>query len=116
MDRRLYLINLSKTFPSDRNFPENSLQQFRPEFVKSYKKPLSSDSFYNVTEGAPDAETNNTEVKEAGQYLLNHIIPAFVKELDILDVLPYDSTTLTQEMHSRGINMRYLGKVAELTK
>jgi hypothetical protein len=38
------------------------------------------------------------------------------KELDVLDVLPLDSESLTHEMHSRGINMRYLGVIADMTK
>jgi hypothetical protein len=44
------------------------------------------------------------------------VIPNFVKELDMLEMLLIDSQTVTKEMHSRGINIRYLGVVAELTK
>ena len=36
--------------------------------------------------------------------------------LDSLIIIPIDSTTLEEAFHIQGINMRYLGKVAELSK
>jgi len=36
-----------------------------------------------------------------------------IDELDSLSVIPIDSGTLTELFHSRGVNMCYLGVVAE---
>ena len=36
--------------------------------------------------------------------------------MDGLDCLPLNGTMLTEEMHKRGINMRYLGRIAQAAK
>lgn len=40
----------------------------------------------------------------------------FVDELDNLDCHPLNGKLLTEEMHKRGINMRYLGRIAQSAK
>lgn len=128
-DKRYYFINLSRIFPPDLPIPgttDHAVKFLRPEFVKVYKAPLSSDAFQELQGVIPpgnylsvkissnillDYEMNNMEVTAASQYLLKTVIPNFVKDLDILESLPCDSESLTKEMHQRGINMRYLGSV-----
>lgn len=44
------------------------------------------------------------------------VIPKFVNLLDNLYILPIDSESLTQAMHERGINMRYLSEIAARTQ
>ena len=51
-------------------------------------------------------------VKKVGSYLLDTVIPKFVQDLCSLDVSPMDGQTLTDVLHSNGINVRYLGKVS----
>lgn len=77
---------------------------------------MSSDAFAELTPVPPDYEVNNIEVASASQFLYKVVIPNFVKELDMLDILLIDSNAVTSEMHARGINIRYLGVIAELTK
>ncbi|KAM0876493.1 hypothetical protein ACQ4PT_036120 [Festuca glaucescens] len=55
-------------------------------------------------------------VKKVGSYLLDTVIPKFVQNLCSLDVSPMDGQTLTDVLHSNGINVRYLGKVAGMIK
>lgn len=51
-------------------------------------------------------------VKDAAEFLVLKQIPAFVQ--DFLDhaSAPMDGSTLTEALHARGINIRYLGRVA----
>lgn len=53
-------------------------------------------------------------VIEAAEFLVTIQIPSFVNDCMNHASAPMDGTTLAEAMHSRGINMRYLGKVANL--
>lgn len=53
-------------------------------------------------------------VIEAAEFLVTVQIPSFVNECLNHSSAPMEGTTLAEAMHSRGINMRYLGKVANL--
>ena len=52
-------------------------------------------------------------VKEAAEFLLLRQIPNFVNDCLDHSSAPMDGLTLTEQLHNRGINIRYLGKVAE---
>lgn len=54
---------------------------------------------------------DEASVKKAGSYLLDVIIPKFVKDLCNLEVSPMDGQTLSDALHAHGINIRYLGRV-----
>jgi hypothetical protein len=51
----------------------------RPELVKGYRIPLSSDAFQELVPMPPDAEVNNIEVAAASQHLYKVVLPNFVK-------------------------------------
>ncbi|CAK1580275.1 unnamed protein product [Parnassius mnemosyne] len=51
-------------------------------------------------------------VKEAAAFLLTTQIPAFVRECLEHTAAPMDGAGLTEALHARGINVRYLGRVA----
>lgn len=51
-------------------------------------------------------------VIDAAEFLLVTQIPNFVRECLDHTSAPMDGSTLTEALHSRGINVRYLGKVA----
>ncbi|CAG9786744.1 unnamed protein product [Diatraea saccharalis] len=51
-------------------------------------------------------------VKEAAAFLLTTQIPAFVRECLEHTSAPMDGAGLTEALHARGINVRYLGRVA----
>ncbi|XP_031494189.1 clustered mitochondria protein isoform X2 [Nymphaea colorata] len=60
--------------------------------------------------------TDEALVKKAGSYLVDVVIPKFVKDLNTLEVSPMDGQTLAEALHAHGINVRYLGKIAKMTK
>eukprot|EP00698_Gefionella_okellyi_P004774 TRINITY_DN14419_c0_g1_i1.p1 TRINITY_DN14419_c0_g1~~TRINITY_DN14419_c0_g1_i1.p1 ORF type:complete len:1104 (+),score=280.52 TRINITY_DN14419_c0_g1_i1:41-3313(+) len=118
-DSRSYIINLARVFPADSptlNSPEVLTALLRPEFVKKYPQPLSSDAFVNVGGDARDQADNDNTVKAASRHLQDVVIPEFVQQLDLLELLPFDSDGLTSALHTAGINVRYLGRIAELTR
>lgn len=53
-------------------------------------------------------------VIEAAEFLVTVQIPTFVQECMDHSSAPMDGNTLTDALHGRGINIRYLGKVANL--
>ncbi|KAK4488643.1 hypothetical protein RD792_004412 [Penstemon davidsonii] len=55
-------------------------------------------------------------VRKASLYLKDVVLPKFVQDLSTLEVSPMDGQTLTEALHAHGINVRYIGKVAEGTK
>lgn len=86
-------------------------QLFRPEFLKNYHIPLSSDAFSNL--GKDNYEEHNREVLEATTYLFDTTIREFAMSLEMQeqnDSLVWELTELT---HRSGINIRYLGVVRQ---
>uniref|UniRef100_A0A1L8DS54 Clustered mitochondria protein homolog n=1 Tax=Nyssomyia neivai TaxID=330878 RepID=A0A1L8DS54_9DIPT len=63
-------------------------------------------------EAANSLQKQKQLVKDAAEFLVLKQIPAFVQ--DFLDhaSAPMDGNTLTEALHARGINIRYLGRVA----
>ena len=59
-------------------------------------------------------EQDRKLVREASQFLVESVVPRFVRDCIQLTVTPIDGDALTVSMHARGINMRYLGEVAAL--
>ncbi|KAK1282554.1 Clustered mitochondria protein [Acorus calamus] len=59
---------------------------------------------------------DEAEVRKAGLYLVDVVLPKFVQDLSSLEVSPMDGQTLTEALHAHGINVRYIGKVADMTK
>lgn len=53
-------------------------------------------------------------VRNAGSFLVESVVPRFVRDCIQLTVTPTDGESLTVAMHAKGINMRYLGQVAIL--
>ncbi|KAJ4316806.1 Intracellular distribution of mitochondria [Fusarium piperis] len=59
---------------------------------------------------------DEAEVRAAGAYLREQVIPELLRELSDSDIsFPMDGQSLSRLLHKRGINVRYLGKVAELS-
>ncbi|XP_044413836.1 clustered mitochondria protein isoform X3 [Triticum aestivum] len=71
---------------------------------------------YKLAGSPEEIEADEALVKKVGSYLLDTVIPKFVQDLCSLDVSPMDGQTLTDVLHSNGINVRYLGKVAGMIK
>jgi protein TIF31 len=95
----------------------------QPEETETYLAALKAitfnvDAFTNVT--LADSEEKIAKDKEdiiaLSKYLVETVIPDFIKDLKALTICPVDGQSLTQIMHDRGINMRYLGKIATLAQ
>ncbi|MBN3292822.1 CLU protein, partial [Polypterus senegalus] len=52
-------------------------------------------------------------LKDAAAFLVSCQIPALIKDCLDHNALPMDGATLTEALHQRGINMRYLGTVLD---
>lgn len=62
-----------------------------------------------------DWERDEKEVKLACDFLRNTVVPKLLKDLENGDIgFPMDGQSLTRILHNHGINIRYLGKIAEL--
>lgn len=53
-------------------------------------------------------------IQDAAEFLVMKQIPAFIKENINHSSPPMDGTSITEVLHSHGINVRYLGKVIQL--
>ncbi|XP_067629085.1 protein clueless isoform X2 [Eurosta solidaginis] len=53
-------------------------------------------------------------IQEAAEFLVKKQIPSFIKEHMNHTSPPMDGTSLTEALHSHGINVRYLGKVIDM--
>eukprot|EP00111_Clytia_hemisphaerica_P006162 TCONS_00017832-protein len=51
-------------------------------------------------------------MEDMSSFVCTTIIPKFIEDLANLSTTPIDGIALTDIMHTRGINMRYLGKIA----
>lgn len=135
-DGRFYILDTARVFPAD--VPKVSIRcghlyrLLRPELVKQNPVPLSSDAFSRW--GLHRAAQHNGEVVAAAGRLTSEIIPAFIAHLRetladgseghhhrgsgvLFDFWPtnigthIDGELLTQQMHRRGINARYLSTI-----
>ena len=113
-----YLATLRDIFPPDANFCRfGEYYHFRPEFLQSYGTSLCSDAFSPMSGGSKrEIDTNNDECMQAARFLRENWIPSFVKNLDNMDLCPFDSESLTRALHSKGINLRYLGYICTISK
>ena len=122
-DGKYYLLDFSRSMPpvdpkQSKNPPLNGhlYNLFRREFVKSYPKPLCSDGFSGFIRSDPEEEKHNEELAEATTYLYHTLIPAFAREFlqiyrEAKQGHSLSDVKITENMHRRGINMRYLGKL-----
>ncbi|XP_024538093.1 clustered mitochondria protein [Selaginella moellendorffii] len=134
-DNRYYILDLMRTFPRDVNYtgPGSRLSVLRPELIAAFCQAESQTErddksiptilfnpnvFTDFTvAGEPEEKAADEElVRKAGDYLTNVVLKKFIQDLSSLEVSPMDGQTLTEALHAHGINIRYLGKVAQLAK
>lgn len=86
---------------------------FNPDaFVDRAKEPL-----HTAALAKPDEEEDSTKaVRAASNFLREVVIPSLLREAITDEVIPLDSSHLSQLLHKKGINIRYLGLIAEMTK
>ncbi|KAK0385716.1 hypothetical protein NLU13_6893 [Sarocladium strictum] len=85
--------------------------------LSKFQFALNPDAFSGqvpqTDEEKAEAEADEKEVREAGKFLRDQVIPDLLRELSDSDVsFPMDGQSLGRLLHKRGINIRYLGQVA----
>lgn len=139
-DNNYYAINFARAVPPEYGRHKTQLDylvhRLRPEFVRKYNTPLSSDAFSPM--GFHDQLIHNNEVKAATHYLLHESIVEFTERFESYlsqdinnisirnlaglqstlqhNVYKKAQTILISEMHREGINLRYMGKIRRITK
>src|SRR5690554_1367988 len=74
-----YLLDFARTFPPQapvalkKPRPQHLYNLLRPEFVRSYVVPLSSDAFTRF--GTHNSDIHNGEVAQATEKLLEEVVP-----------------------------------------
>ncbi|XP_009763155.1 clustered mitochondria protein isoform X1 [Nicotiana sylvestris] len=71
---------------------------------------------FNLAGSEEEIVADQELVKKVSLYLKDTVLPKFIQDLCTLEVSPMDGQTLTEALHAHGINLRYLGKVAEGTR
>ncbi|KAL9142343.1 hypothetical protein ABFS82_14G163600 [Erythranthe guttata] len=71
---------------------------------------------FKLAGNTEDIAADQENVRNASLYLKDVVLPKFIHDLSSLEVSPMDGQTLTEALHAHGINVRYIGKVAEETK
>jgi tetratricopeptide (TPR) repeat protein len=120
-DNRIYLMNLPRVCPPDLPTPgtdEYLTKHFRPEFMLQYPQALSPDAYTAVGGEVADAHQSCVAAARASQHLQRVVVPTVVRdELDTLEAGPFNSPAdLVDVLHRHGVNSRYLGLVADLTR
>ncbi|XP_062274477.1 clustered mitochondria protein homolog isoform X3 [Scomber scombrus] len=64
-------------------------------------------------DSADDVQKQKQLLKDAAAFLVSCQIPSLVKDCLDHSALPMDGATLTEALHQRGINIRYLGTVLD---
>ena len=123
-DNKYYVLDFGRVFPPEPPIirPGNTKPTakdarkifyllFRPEFLRDYSIPLSSDAFSGF--GSIDKAIHDAEVVEAGNYLYQNVIPNFAKNelVTQINVEDFTEVRLTEILHRSGINCRHLGLV-----
>ncbi|GLU00239.1 hypothetical protein SLE2022_176190 [Rubroshorea leprosula] len=89
------------------------------ESAESYEGVLFNPNVYTEFKLAGCQEeiaADEENVRKASTYLVDVVLPKFIQDLCTLEVSPMDGQTLTEALHAHGINIRYIGKVANGTK
>ncbi|XP_065871824.1 clustered mitochondria protein isoform X2 [Euphorbia lathyris] len=71
---------------------------------------------FNLSGNPEEISKDEENVGKASSFLADTVLPKFIQDLCTLEVSPMDGQTLTEALHAHGINVRYIGKVAEGTK
>lgn len=132
-DQHFYCNNFWRTFPGEdpqvtwylsRSPRDQSVfwRQLRPEFVKSYRIPLSPDACCAASFRVKDQFERAAEVEEATRYLVDVVIPNTADKLVRYAEVTSASYPLSEGLglnlsnffHDHGINMRHLGYMRHL--
>lgn len=100
----------------------DAVQQCAPasaEISESYDEILFNPNVlteFKLAGNEEEIAADEENVKKVSLYLKDVVLPKFIQDLCSLEVSPMDGQTLTEALHAHGINVRYIGKVADGTK
>lgn len=89
--------------------------------VSQFEFSLNPDVFSGQNPDTDDEKKNLDEdeqhVRRACEYLCQEVIPELLRDLAESDIsFPMDGRSLSTQLHKRGINIRYIGKIASLSQ
>ncbi|CAG9824450.1 unnamed protein product [Phaedon cochleariae] len=84
------------------------------EFDIRFNPDVYSPGLKHCENSDPPIAKQRQLVKDAAEFLLTVQIPTFIRDCLDHSSAPMDGVTLSEAMHNRGINIRYLGKVTNL--
>ncbi|KAL2827083.1 clustered mitochondria-domain-containing protein [Aspergillus cavernicola] len=99
---------------------EEALDQERVD-ISGFQLALNPDAFSGQIPQTDEEKVqwanDEKEVREACEFLRSKVMPELAQDLHDGDVgFPMDGQSLSQLLHKRGINIRYLGKLAQIAK
>lgn len=112
VDKQQQTINDSKNVVKKACAAVGSLKEsefdirFNPDVFSTGIRHVDSENDYS------SLKNQKKLVQDAAEFLLLRQIPNFVNDCLDHSSAPMDGVTLTEQLHNRGINIRYLGKVA----
>lgn len=83
------------------------------EFDISFNPDVHSPGVQHVSPDGPQLKKERNLVRDAARFLVSTQIPGFIRDCLDHSMPMMDGPTLAESLHTRGINIRYLGKVAE---
>ncbi|XP_063222279.1 clustered mitochondria protein homolog isoform X4 [Bacillus rossius redtenbacheri] len=84
------------------------------EFDVRFNPDVYSPGVKHVDPTGTQLKKQRQLVKDAADFLITVQIPTFIRDCLDHTAAPMDGTTLAEALHNRGINMRYLGKIAHM--
>jgi hypothetical protein len=135
---KFYLLDFARVLPPEApklELPQITQEELkrslycrlRKEFIKSYDKRLCSDSFSGFISGH-ERLICDLEIIEATKYLYEKVVPDCAQELPLYlyqmgkkedkdaKEVAFSFFRLTETIHSRGVNVRHLGRLVAALK
>ncbi|OHS94701.1 hypothetical protein TRFO_39125 [Tritrichomonas foetus] len=107
----LYHQNPNQETPLDSE-KVRELEGARQKIIENAEKPCFDINALTIDAKDPTFIPQN--VADIAKFLLDVIIPKFVHEYAVVSKFVVDGQIIVNEMHSRGINVRYLGRIHDL--
>ena len=89
------------------------LKKFDKFMKEAPKFSYNLNVFTNAKMVTGDYKDDEKSVRELGNFINDSVIPKVIKMFELGDNVPTDSESLSDFLHSQGLNVRYLGKIAE---
>lgn len=112
-DGQFYMVDVARLMPAEA--PHLALHRvprseffhvLRPELVKKFRVPLSSDAWTPF--GHTTKSSDDSEVAEATLFLQRQVIPEFAEKINNRVIKLHNGNQLVEEAHRAGINLRFV--------